>query len=72
MNDPPRLCDIELLTIFQRQGGDMTTGKEAGGVAVETVFYMNIQVLNSDLKLLKVNPYYQNINLPTHKGSKDE
>ena len=50
----------------------MATGKEAGGVAVETVFYMNIQVLNSDLKLLKVNPYYQNINLPTHKGSKDE
>ena len=49
-----------------------TTEKEAGGVAVETVFYINIQVLNSDLKLLKVNPYYQNINLPTHKGSKDE
>ena len=26
-----------------------TTEKEAGGVAVETVFYINIQVLNSDL-----------------------
>ena len=32
----------------------MTTGKEAGGVAVETVFYINIQVLNSDL-LTKIN-----------------
>ena len=49
MIDPPRICDVELLTIFQIQGGDMTTGKEAGGVAVETVFYINIQVLNSDL-----------------------
>ena len=49
MINPPRLCDVELLTIFQILGGDMTTGKEAGGVAVETVFYINIQVLNSDL-----------------------
>ena len=49
MIDPPRLYDVELLTIFQRQCGDMTTGKEAGGVAVETVLYINILVLNSDL-----------------------
>ena len=49
MIDPPRLCDVELLTIFQRQGGDMTTGRRLVGVAVETVLYINIQVLNSDL-----------------------